>query len=276
MTSIRSRADGFRSLNIVLSSELATKAFSTSFLSSTFGGQNRRRERVTTASYSSMTGYKDFLYLKHAHQPFAPLQPGEPGILLTTAQRGDSWPEYEKVLVSMPPGALVCKFVYAGEYELRGGAPLTAEELCSLHPEVILHWARHILKSSAAHCMTMRARVWFRKEKGREPTPQQIENMVNHTHGVTISDIVTALKQGKEQLFAWGMLPAWYEPCFQRLLLSVEEGQEEMAVTGRLLQVRTSRRARVVTDKAKMVPTARHRKRRREIDSDADDIEVIE
>lgn len=170
---------------------------------------------------SKVPGYEDFLCTTITAQPFMPIVPGKPGLLLglpsvptvvETLQRNRDKSTFH-VFLTLQPGMLYYRGKYAKiplsqiQCTLRKfPAKVRYESLPSHHgyvPNIIKsveRWVKLVRDGKSDTIRAIRARIDLRSKIEREPSASEVQDYMRHqfNDSVTYKEISAAFRSGKE------------------------------------------------------------------------------
>ncbi|KZT74557.1 hypothetical protein DAEQUDRAFT_807663 [Daedalea quercina L-15889] len=167
-------------------------------------------------------GLDDFLCLVLDYNPHAPVVPGNPGLFNKSMRASDigldSKPSSRVIVrVRSGPPAL---WQYMGQYRMYASESLTPEEYKSQSLGVRKTWAKE--KEWGAE---VSAQVFFRKVHHREPSEENISDILDSKEGLvaarsqlSLENIMAAYERGEEENGIYALKCVGYDIEFQRVL----------------------------------------------------------
>ncbi|KJA28750.1 hypothetical protein HYPSUDRAFT_33099 [Hypholoma sublateritium FD-334 SS-4] len=201
-------------------------AVSRLFISTTYGGNMQQTFPNPARKFLDVHGMDDFMFLPTEYQPEAPLLPGAPGLwfCIDPGYVYDRFDKLRRVFVKVVPmvGSKASVYQFMGMYRLSPAVPayLTVEEYAAQSAQFHNKWVEGMLEMGWG--LTLAARVLLRRELGREPTPQEVENAENsrptQCQEVLPDEIKAAFLHGEERMYIYTMKCVGYDNDFQRAL----------------------------------------------------------
>ncbi|KAH9911763.1 uncharacterized protein B0H18DRAFT_943959 [Fomitopsis serialis] len=167
----------------------------------------------------------DFMCLLLEFNPHAPVNPGDPGLFFgekPADNEGGFTRRVHRVFVRVRDKPAL--WSYMGQYRMYVSESLRTDEFARQPLAVSTKdVGKDILEKSWGSVVT--ARVCFRKEHHREPTEDEISEVVeDNQHMAAVrrklawEDIVAAYDRGEEEIGVWAMKCVSYDIQFQRVL----------------------------------------------------------
>ncbi|CAA7260885.1 unnamed protein product [Cyclocybe aegerita] len=183
------------------------------FMSKFYGGGNMETFPKVAAHRYEQHGF-EFCYLHRDYQPNAPPLPGYHGLFLDS-HGGEDIDGVQNVFTRMGSG----KWQYMGQYEMKSTKSLTRREWARQKETVRNTWGTEICRQSWGNFV--RARIYARKELGREPTADEVKEVKESQvfTAITPEDVISAYDAGEERLGVWTMKCVGYKTEFQLELI---------------------------------------------------------
>ncbi|KAI0074397.1 hypothetical protein K474DRAFT_1565497, partial [Panus rudis PR-1116 ss-1] len=179
------------------------------FMSCRFGGARQ-------GLWPTIGGHRDhnytFLYPTLEANPDAPCKPGDVGLLYRTVPTVPWGNAVLKVMIKLKSPS----YLYVGDYQTVETDPLTAEEYQCLPLKTKKAWAKLVTRRQKSR--DIRARIKLRKTYHREPTVDEIENILATRDEIRLSDedVIEAYSVGLETFYIWQFKCVGYDEAFQR------------------------------------------------------------
>ncbi|KAF9789763.1 hypothetical protein BJ322DRAFT_555503 [Thelephora terrestris] len=191
-------------------------------MSRVFGGNPQRMISYLSAEKKQAHGFTSpLLFPNRNFNPHLPTKIGERGLLFRLDQGLQEWVDNEG---GVGPYYLMMHhasddYCYFGVYQFVRVDPVTKDEWLAQSSLVKDNWVNHALKVNTGE--QTRARVFLRRNLGREPTSAEVEAIKKDDSlkgRVTAAQIMEDLDSGTEQLVIWGMKCIKYDYAFEKYL----------------------------------------------------------
>lgn len=187
-----------------------------------FGGNPQRMISYPSSEKKRMHGFNSpLLFPSYDFNPLLPTKLGERGLLFRLDQKLEQWVDNEG---GVGPYHLMMHYAsndyfYCGVYQFVKVDPISRDEWLAQSSRVKDNWVDHAIRTNTGE--QTRARVFLRRELGREPTEKEVDAIKKDKSlkgRVTTAQIMADLNSGIEQLVVWGMKCIDYDYDFEKHL----------------------------------------------------------
>lgn len=222
MVTDRLKAIGFERYPIDMEERLQQFLFNRHYIHNLYGGSFVDTFPSPSDEKVAIHGLDDFMFITLDLHPHAPLNPGDPGLFLNMVPADGTWGNARQVVrvfvrLRDTPKAL---WQYSENYRMY---PSESLERSLLDNHRWRSWGMRILQHGFG--IDVRARVYARREYHREPTLEEMEELVSDARLREIAsylswqEISAAYERNEEEIGVWCKKCVGYDVEFQRLLV---------------------------------------------------------